>query len=423
MNKERLLSLDIFRGFTIMLMTIVNNPGSWSHIYPPLAHAEWNGCTPTDLVFPFFIFIMGTAIPFAMPEKTWNSSMFQKILVRSIRIFCLGLFLNFFNSIELFGLEGTSLLILRLLITFILAYTMLGNFEFKTKFWLAIGVLGLMLGLAFSGIEAYSEVRIPGVLQRIGIVYFFAAILYIKTDFKKQIIVASILLLGYWTIMTLIPVPGFGPANLNKGTSLAAWLDNTLLNGHLWEVSKTWDPEGILSTLPAIASGILGMIIGQLLHLPITQTEIAKKIGVYGITMLLIGLLWNTIFPINKSLWTSSYSLYTAGLASLCLVFLYYIIDIKLYNKWYTIILYWGVNPMIVFFFSGIIPNVMSSISIPNPNSPGETISSQSYIYDFCLSPGFENPMSASLAYALSYVLFWCIMLWILFKNKLIFKV
>ena len=177
MIKERLTSLDVFRGFTIMLMTIVNNPGSWDSIYPPLEHAGWNGCTPTDLVFPFFIFIMGTAIPFAMPSKTYNGTTFNKILVRSLRIFCLGLFLNYFGTIEFFGLEGILLLIVRLIITFGVAYALLGNFSTKIKTYLAISVLGILLFLAYSGIQSYQNVRIPGVLQRIGIVNFFASLL------------------------------------------------------------------------------------------------------------------------------------------------------------------------------------------------------------------------------------------------------
>lgn len=423
MNKERLLSLDIFRGFTILLMTIVNNPGSWETIYPPLKHAEWNGCTPTDLVFPFFIFIMGTAIPFAMPEKKWDAIVFQKIVVRSLRIFCLGLFLNFFSNIQILGLEGLSLIMVRIVITLLVAYALLGNFSSKVKTGLAFGLFGWMLFLAFSGIEAYEAVRIPGVLQRIGIVYFFVALLYLKSDYKKQILIASILLLGYWAIMTLVPVPGIGGANLDKETNLAAWLDNYMLNGHLWGAVKTWDPEGILSTIPAMASGIIGMLIGQLFHLPDPKSEIVKKVALAGAGLLVLGLLWDIAFPINKSLWTSSFAVYTAGIASLCLIVLYYIIDVKHYSKWCRVFLFWGINPMIVFFFSGIIPRILSAIFIQNPVIADEKISVQSYFYQYCLSPLFENPMNASASYALIYALFWCLVLWILYQKKLIFKV
>lgn len=423
MQKERLISLDVFRGFTILLMTIVNNPGSWAHIYPPLEHAEWHGCTPTDLVFPFFIFIMGTAIPFAMPSKNFDFAIFNKILIRSLRIFCLGLFLNFFSRIQVFSLDGIPLLITRLLITFAVAYALLGNFTLKIKTYLVFLVFGVLLFLVYSGIPAFQEVRIPGVLQRIGIVYFFSSILYLKTDLKTQLLIATTILLIYWALMAIVPVPGFGEANFEKGTNLAAWLDNLVLNGHLWTYSKTWDPEGILSTLPAIASGILGMFIGQILNMPIKKLEIVKKMSFVGLFLIVLGLIWDIVFPINKSLWTSSYTVYTAGIATLCLTTLYYIIDVANYQKWSRLFLFWGVNPMIVFFFSGIIPRILSSIKIKNPEIPSETTTLQGIIYNFNIVPLFSNPLNASLFYALSYAVFWSIIVWILYKYKLIFKV
>jgi len=423
MIKERLISLDVFRGFTILLMTIVNNPGSWGSIYPPLKHAEWHGCTPTDLVFPFFIFIMGTAIPFAMPTKQFDFTVFNKILVRSLRIFCLGLFLNYFSRIEVFSLEGVSLLLVRLLITFAVAYALLGNFSLKIKTYLVFSILGILLFLAYSNIPAYQDVRIPGVLQRIGIVYFFIALLYLKTTLKTQLLLAASILIGYYILMAFVPVPGFGEANFEKGTNLAAWLDNLILNGHLWSYSKTWDPEGILSTLPAIGTGILGMFVGQILNLQIPKIEIVKKIAVVGSVLLVLGLIWSFIFPLNKPLWTSSYVLYTAGIAALCLAVLYYIIDVANYKKWTKLFLFWGVNPMIVFFFSGIIPRVLSSITIQNPEIATDQINIQYLIYNVWIVSIFENPLNSSLAYALFYAVFWSVILWLFYKYNLIFKV
>ncbi len=423
MTKERLTSLDVFRGFTILLMTIVNNPGSWAAIYPPLEHAEWHGCTPTDLVFPFFVFIMGTAIPFAMPTKHFDLAVFNKIMVRSLRIFCLGLFLSCFSRIHLFGLEGIPLLAIRLIIAFAVAYALLGNFSLKVKTYLAVGIFVILIGLAYSGLEHFEDTRIPGVLQRIGIVYFFASLIYLKTNLKTQLIVAASILIGYWLLMAFVPVPGVGPANFEKETNLAAWLDNLLLKGHLWSVSKTWDPEGILSTLPAIGTGIIGMSIGQLLNLQVSKIEIAKKTAIAGVALVIGGLLWNIIFPINKSLWTSSYVLYTAGIATICLTVLYYVIDIANYKKWAKLFLIWGVNPMIVFFFSGIIPRVMSSIKVQNPEVAGEEINFQSLLYNHWIVPCFENPLNSSLAYAILYAVFWSFILWIFYKKKLIFKV
>ena len=423
MIKERLTSLDIFRGFSIMLMTIVNNPGSWSSIYPPLEHAQWNGCTPTDLVFPFFIFIMGTAIPFAMPTKNSDSVTFNKILIRSLRIFSLGLFLNFFSKIEFFGLEEIPLLIARLIITFIVAYALLGNFSSKVKSYLVFSVLGILLFLAFSGIEAYQNVRIPGVLQRIGIVYFFTSILYLKSTLKTQILVTGLILLGYWAVMTLVPIPGIGILNLEKGTNFASYIDSIVFKNHMWSHTKTWDPEGLMSTIPAIASGIMGMLMGQLLHRPLPKLEIFKKMILIGIVFIILGLIWNSVFPINKSLWSSSYVLYTTGLANLCLGILYYIIDIKNQKKWITLFLIWGVNPMIVFFFSGIIPGVLEMIKVQNPEILSEQIDLQSYIYHYGITPFFANSMNASLAFALIYTAFWSFILLLFYKNKMLFKV
>ncbi len=430
MQKERFISLDVLRGITIFMMVIVNNPGSWDAVYAPLLHAEWNGCTPTDLVFPFFIFILGAAIPLAIVTKELNQDTFIKIFTRSLRIISLGLFLGFYGKIELFDLEGYPLLICKLLITGIIGYALLGNFEQKIKFYLVAIVFLAFMFLAFSGIEAYQEVRLPGVLQRIGVVYFFTSLLYLKTKFNTQISIVAILLLGYWAIMTLIPVPGIGYANLDKGTNLAGWIDNLLLKNHLWATSKTWDPEGILSTIPAIANGIIGLLVGQILNQNLNKNNKTVKLLVIGLVLVILGLIWDTFFPMNKSLWTSSFVLYTAGCATLFLAVFYYLIDIRGYKKWTTPILFWGVNPMIIFFLSGIIPRVLSSIKVPNPaysienlDHYPEQIGLQTYLNEYYIVPYFNNLKDASLMWALINVTFWSIVLWYFYKKKLFFKV
>ena len=423
MAKERLISLDVFRGLTILLMTIVNNPGSWATVFPPLLHSDWNGCTPTDLVFPFFIFIMGVAVPYAMPSKTFDQSTFNKILVRSLRMLCLGIFFNFFAKIHLFGLEGIPLLLVRLAITIAVGYALLGNFNSKTKLFLAVSILAIYLFLAYSGIENYQDVRLPGVLQRIGIVYFIVSLLYLKTTQKTQILAALTILLCYWAIVTMIPVPGIGFANLEKGTNLAAWVDNTFLKNHLWSFTKTWDPEGILSTIPAIATGIIGLLIGQLLNSASTKEKIAKKMAIIGVLLVIVALLWNIVFPINKALWTSSYVLFTSGLAILFLTLFYFLIDILNFKRGTKLFLIWGVNPMIVFFLSEIIPQGLEMIVIKNPKIATEQINIQYYFYRFCIAPSFNNPMNASLAFALVYAFFWTIILLVFYKKKLFFKV
>ncbi|CAI2769345.1 acyltransferase family protein [Flavobacterium collinsii] len=423
MTRERLISLDVFRGLTILLMTIVNNPGDWGHVYAPLLHSEWHGCTPTDLVFPFFIFIMGVAIPLAMPTKSWDNTTFNKILVRSLRMLCLGIFFNYFGKIQLFGLEGIPLLIGRLIITIAVGYALMGNFSSRIKNILAFSILFIYLFLAYSGIEAYHDVRLPGVLQRIAIVYFVVSLLYLKTSQKTQVITGIVLLLGYWAIMTLLPVPGIGAANLDKETNLASWLDGVLLEGHMYRGTITWDPEGVLSTIPSIVNGIIGLLIGQVLQREISKKQRAAKMAIAGIALIIVGLLWNIVFPINKSLWTSSYVLYTTGLGTTCLAFLYYIIDIAEYKKGFKLFLIWGVNPMIVFFFSQIIPQALVMVEFKNPDHPEEQINLLNYLYHFGIAPFFNNPMTASLAGALVYVGIWTFILWIFYKNKLIFKV
>ncbi len=423
MPQNRLISLDVFRGMTIILMTVVNNPGDWGHVYPPLLHAEWHGWTPTDLVFPFFIFIMGVSLPFANPVQGLNNASLEKILARSLRIICLGLTLNFFSKIHVGSLEGIPLMLIRLGIMIVLSYLLMAEFKTRTKLIIALVLFTVMMVLAFGGFEDYREVRLPGVLQRIGVVYFFSAIIYLTFRLSWQAGIALALLVFYWILMTKIPVPGFGEPNLDKGTNLSAWLDNLLLEGHMYVVSKTWDPEGVLSTLPAIASGILGGIAGQILKNQPSERKKLQMLLITGTCLLAAGLLWNKTFPINKPLWTSSYVLFVSGLAIGLLTLLYYLVEVLQLKKWTTFFVIWGVNPMIVFFYSGVIPRVLGMIRFPQPGESDHITNLQEYIYRNGIARFFEGPENASLAGALVYVLIWTFILWIFFRNKLIFKV
>ena len=403
----------------MMLMTIVNNPGSWEHNYAPLEHAEWHGATPTDMVFPFFVFIMGTAIPFSTNENSGVSSdNFLKILTRSLRIFNLGLFLNFFSKIKIGELEGPALMFIRLLVCIFFGYVLLGNFKPKVKFYWALGVFTFLIGLCFSGLESFSSVRIPGVLQRIALVYFFAVLIFLRFSFKTQVLIGSGLLMGYWAIMALMPIPGVGLANFEKGTNLAAWLDNYLLPGHLWATSKTWDPEGILSTFPAIVTALLGIWTGKLLQSKKSDTY--KWLLGIGITLLIIGKIWDLVFPINKALWTSSYVLFAGGWAMLVLAF----VEIAFSSnkpKWLiNFLIMWGVNPMIVFYGSGILPRALNMIKI---SDGGQETGVLQFFYDHSLVPLFSNPLNSSLAFAIVYVIFWSIILYLLDRKHLVFKV
>jgi predicted acyltransferase len=208
---------------TMMLMTIVNNPGDWGNVYAPLLHAEWHGATPTDLVFPFFVFIMGAAIPFSTNENSGvDAHNFLKILTRSLRIFNLGLFLNFFSKIKPGELDGSVLMLIRLMICILVGYLLLGNFKPKVKFYWALVLFLVMIGLCFSGIENFQNVRIPGVLQRIGIVYFFAVLIFLGFGFKVQVTVGMFLLLGHY---------GLDSNTRRRGGKLRSWNQSGRLGG------------------------------------------------------------------------------------------------------------------------------------------------------------------------------------------------
>ncbi len=370
-KKQRLLSLDVFRGMTVIAMILVNNPGSWGKMYSPLKHAEWHGATPTDLIFPFFLFIVGVAIVFALGSRKQDSSQHNALLLKALKrgciLFLLGLFLHLFPSFD------------------------------------------------------FANVRIFGVLQRIGIVYFVCAVLFIKTSPKTLKGIFAALLVGYWILMTWVPVPGIGPANLEKGTNLAAWIDlKVLTEAHVWKAAGTWDPEGLLSTIPAIATGIMGMFIGRILRKENVQpTEKVAQIFSYGLLATIAGLAWGLTFPINKALWTSSYVLYTGGIASMIFASLYFFIDVKGYKRGSRVFVAYGVNAMTVFFLSAIIAKAMNLIKV---SMDGELVGSKTYLYKTFFSP-YLSDYNASLAWAICFVMVFLAILWPMYRKNIIIKI
>jgi predicted acyltransferase len=377
LQKERLYSLDVFRGITVAAMILVNNPGSWSSVYSPLLHAPWNGCTPTDLIFPFFLFIVGVSIHFAYKDKSpggLSQKVFLKVLKRSAIIFSLGLFLAWFT---------------------------------------------LPIGNMFTA-ERFASLRIPGVLPRIAVVFFFCSLIYLKTNWLAQIRIASLLLVAYYLLMTLVPVPDFGPPNLEPGTNLAAWSDRLLLEGHLWSQSKTWDPEGVLSTLPAIATGLLGMLVGKLFTELKEPREKTVWLFFIGSVLIVGGLAWGLVFPINKALWTSSYVLYTAGIAMQFLGGLYWLIDVQGIKKWSTPFIYYGVNAIFVFVASGLLAKILTRIKLNGAD--GNEISLWSAIYENAFA-SWLSPKNASLFFAISLILLFLVLLRWMYKRKIILKV
>ncbi len=367
---ERLLSLDVFRGITIAGMILVNNPGNWSHIYPALEHAKWNGVTPTDLIFPFFLFIVGVAITFSLTKRKESGADQKKLMLQILR-----------RSAILF-------------------------------------VLGLiMYGFPYFNL---SNQRIPGVLQRIAVCYFISSIIFLKTNIKVLTYTASSLLLIYWGTMTLIPVPGVGSPNLQPGTNLGAWFDRLILGvDHLWPGSKTWDPEGILSTIPAVSTTLFGVLTGYWLRQKIEPSTKVVWMFFWGNVGLVLGVIWDIWFPINKGLWTSSYVLFTTGMALQFLGMCYWLIDVKGYKWWTKPFVVYGMNAITVFFLSGILARTLSLIHI---TLDGRELSVKTFIYTF-LFTWWLSPINASLAWALLNVLFWLGILWIMYKKRVFIKV
>ncbi|MCP1383545.1 acyltransferase family protein [Runella salmonicolor] len=362
--QNRLLSLDVFRGMTVAAMILVNNPGDWEHVYAPLLHAHWHGCTPTDLIFPFFLFIVGVSISFAMAKTTPS---IPKIIKRSLILFGLGLFLNLYPKFD------------------------------------------------------FANVRIPGVLQRIALVYLVCSLIFIKTSRNTQIITTIILLSAYWLLMTLVPVPGIGYANLEPTTNLGAWVDRNLLTtAHLWRSAKVWDPEGIFSTIPAIGTGMLGVLTGQWLRSQRTDAEKMAWLFLWGNALIIGGLIWNEFFPINKSLWTSSFVLYAGGWAMVALAICYWLIDVQGYRRWTAPFVAFGVNAITVFFLSGIIPRTLPLFKINTPEGP---VGSQVWMQKNLISVWFNNPYNASLAGALTFITIWFVILYVMYKKGIIIKV
>ena len=374
---ERLLSLDVFRGITIMGMILVNNPGTWGAIYPQLEHAKWHGCTFTDLIFPFFLFIVGVAISYSLSKRKAQGGSMKS------------LYINIFR---------------RTIILFVLGIILAG-FPF-----------GLLFGHEFS----WSTIRIPGVLQRIAIVYMISSILFLSTSTKFQYWFTGLILVIYTMLMSFVPVPGVSYANFEAGTNLSAWIDQLILGNHLWSGTKLWDPEGILSTIPAIGSAMFGIFTGNLLR---SEKDPATKtvwLYVLGSVLMVAGWGWSFWFPLNKNIWTSSYVLWTAGLALNFLAFCYWFIDIKKVTWWIKPFHVYGMNAITVFFLSGIVGRIMYMVKWNGAD--GSVVTIKSYLFDtYFLS--WLDPINASLAWAIFYILVWLGLMWILYAKKIFIKV
>lgn len=393
--RERLLSLDIFRGLTVAGMLLVNDPGSWSSIFPPLEHAEWHGWTPTDLIFPFFLFIVGITTHLSLSARRARGddegAIVRQILRRGAIIYLLGFLMALFPFYQWGPIEGNP----------------------------DPSVLDRI-------IHRLQHVRILGVLARIAIVYVIAALLTLRTNLKQQVIIVAVLLFGYWFLMTVLPVPGEGTIGAlllhEKSRNLAAYVDRLILGtNHIWTGSVTYDPEGILSTIPAIGTAILGVIAGRWIAMS-TRPLIERIAGLFagGALVMVLGSMWNWVFPINKNLWTSSYVLFTAGMATVVLATVMWLVEHYNVRWWTKPFVIFGVNPIVAFVGSGVMARLIYTLW--KVDYDGKSQSIQSVIHQV-LFLSWLPPRLASLAFAVTFVLFWLGILTVMYRRNIILKV
>jgi predicted acyltransferase len=370
----RLLSVDALRGLTVAAMVLVNNPGTWSAVYGPLQHAEWHGWTPTDMVFPFFLFVVGVSIALALGPalERGASGLPVRVLRRAAVIFALGLLLH---ALPFFPL---------------------------------------------------ATLRIPGVLQRIAVCYLLAALLVGATrgarGWRVQAVTAGALLVGYWLLMTKVAAPGQEAGDLSPDGNLAGYVDRLVLGSrHIWQATRVYDPEGILSTLPATATTLLGVLAGHWLRAGQVAgrggAQIVGGLAVGGVAAAALGWLWGLSFPVNKPLWTSSYALLMAGLAALVLAACHWVIEVRGRRGWAAPFALLGVHALTLFFLSSLMAKVLFIVRV---GAGGPRL--QTWLFEHVFAP-WASPVDASLAYALAYVLLWWALMWALDRSGLRLRV
>jgi predicted acyltransferase len=382
--RQRLESLDIFRGLTIAGMILVNNPGSAS--YWPLDHADelmtanptgwypgkwWvaaNGWTPTDLIFPFFLFIVGTSMVLSFAARRARGDSRQSLMKHAARRSALILLIGY-------------------------AIRILPYFNF-------------------------SHMRYPGVLQRIAVVYLFASVITLWTSTRGRIVWIAGLLAGYYAVLRFVPVPGCDPAAwMTQHCSLAGWLDRKLMLGHLYR--RDFDPEGLLSTFPAIATTLLGTLAGEFLRSAASLRQKLRGLALAGAAGVAAGYAWHPFFPISKPLWTSSYVLFTAGAACLLLALCWWLIEMRCWHVWARPFLWLGSNAIVAYALSTFVGKLGSIIKVSDGS---HTIELQTWIYDHWFAP-LAQEKNASLAFALCYVALWTLVAWGLYRKKIFVKV
>jgi len=352
----RLVSLDVFRGATIASMILVNDPGPSDAVYTQLEHSAWNGWTFTDLVFPFFLWIAGVAMTLSFARRNARGEDRRKLLAhvaqRALILFALGLFFNGFPWYHL------------------------------------------------------ATIRIAGVLQRIAVCYLIAGAIFLYTRLRGQLVWTGALLAVYWVLMTLVPVPGYGAGSLQPVGNFAQWIDSLVLSGHMYSHTRVWDPEGIVSTIPAVATTLLGILAGHLLRAPrLSAAEKTAWMLVWGNCMILAGLLMDPFLPINKNLWTSSYAVFMAGMALVVFGICYWLVDVQGWRRGTGPLVVFGMNAIASYTVAGMLARLLELAHWKQP------------IYDTLFAP-LASPRNASLLYAIVFVISCWVPAWVMYRRK-----
>jgi len=366
-SKQRLLSLDVFRGLTLALMVLVNNPGDHKYVYAPFSHMKWHGWTPTDLVFPFFIFVVGVAIPFAFASRVARGEsrgkLYLQILRRTVVLFVLGLFLNGFPGYDL------------------------------------------------------SALRYMGILQRIALCYMAGSIIYLHWKPRTQAIIAASLLVFYFVILKFVPPPGLPAPTLEEQGNWVQFFDLMFMRGHLQ--SATFEGKGLLSTLPAIANCLFGLLTGEFLRTKHEPLEKVARMFTAGTAAMFLGAVWSLWFPINQNLWTSSLVMLMSGMALTILACCYYVIDIRQSIRWTKPFIIFGVNSITVWMGSTLLRDILDLIKLQQAG--GRSISVWTAAGHWFAS--WAGAYNGSLLFALTYVLLWLGLMAVLYRRGIFLKI
>jgi len=367
-ERARLRSLDVFRGLAVAGMILVNHPGNPRHVWPPLAHAHWNGWTLADLLFPAFLFIVGVAIAQSLayrnrPDAS-RRALVRRIVLRTLTLFALGLFLNAFPLFDL------------------------------------------------------THLRIPGVLQRIALCYLLASLAFLGLSVGGQATLTVVLLAAYWLLMTRVPVPGIGPGVLEPGSDLGAWLDRLTMSGHL--AHGSWDPEGLLSTLPALASTLMGVLAGHWMRGARSATTKTLGLLLAGVGCMALGAWLGRWFPINKNLWTSSFAVFTAGTSALLFGLACWVVDVRGHRRRALPFVVFGRNPIALYVLATLVAKLLDTIAVTQSDGATRPLREVLYRHGFA---SWAGPTAGSFLYALVFVAAWLLPMAILYRRGVFIRV